>query len=108
MHEIFGKSGWANPKAIATEAGPSTSNEQAILLECSSKNCKNNEGKSNKRKIETIIDNFILDMKEERVEREKKRQAKEALFQDLKDQRERQHREKIEVMQKLFEAIAKK
>nr|XP_012235055.1 PREDICTED: uncharacterized protein LOC105679555 [Linepithema humile] len=80
MHEIFGKSGWANPKAIATEAGPSTSNEEAILLESSSKNCKNNEGKSNKRKIETIINNFILDMKEERAEREKKGKPKKHCF----------------------------
>lgn len=39
MHEIFGKSGWANPKAIATEAGPS--HEEAIPSGSSSKNSKN-------------------------------------------------------------------
>lgn len=55
-----------------------------------------------------LIHNFIFDMKEERAEREKKRQAKKTLFQDLKDQRERHHQEKMKIMQKLFEAIAKK
>lgn len=33
-----------------------------------------------KRKIETIIDTFILDMKEERVEREKKKASQSSIF----------------------------
>ncbi|KYN50243.1 hypothetical protein ALC62_05868 [Cyphomyrmex costatus] len=100
------ENGWANLKDIATEAGPS--NEQNILSESYSKNNKDDERKTNKRKIEAVIDNFISDMKEERVEREKRREAKETLFQELKDQRERQHKEKMEIMEKWLDVIAKK
>lgn len=34
MHEIFGKTDWANPKAIASEAGPY--NEQETVSDDSS------------------------------------------------------------------------
>lgn len=106
MHEIFGKSGWANPKAIATEAGPS--NEEITLPTSCPKSDEHTAGKPKKRKIEDIMGNFISDIKEDRAEKEKKRQAKEAWFQDLQEQRERQHQEKMKMMQNLLEAIAEK
>lgn len=106
MHEILGKTGWANPKAIASEAGPSCS-EQATVSESFGIN-DDNKKKFKKRKIGTIFDDFMSDMKEERAQREEKRKAKEIWFQELKEQRERQHQEKIVMMQKLLESINKK
>lgn len=106
MHEIFGKSGWANPKATASEAGPSIQEE--TLSDESFKSNKRCEGRPVKRKMETIVENLISDIKEEKAEKEKKRQAKEILFHDLKDQRERQHQEKMAMMDKLLQAITKK
>lgn len=105
MHEIFGKSGRAKPKAIASEAGPS--NEQVILCKSVPKD-EHGTGKPKKRKIETIMDNFISNIKEEKAEKEKRREAKAAWLHDLKDQRERQHQERMQMMQKLLEAITKK
>lgn len=104
MHEIFGKTGWANPKAIATEAGPSA--QQAIVSDSLWTN-DDKKKRCNKRKIEAVLNDYISDMKEERTEKEKKKQAKEVL-KKLGKQREKQHKEKIAIMQQFLEAITKK
>lgn len=105
MHEMFGKTGWANPKAIASEAGPC---EQTTVSDSSLTNINDNERKSKKRKIETVVNDLMSDIKEQNAQREEKRKAKETWFQELKEQRERQHQEKIAIMQKLLEIINKK
>lgn len=105
MHEMFGKTGWTNPKAIASEAGPC---EQATVSDSSLTNISDNKRKSKKRKIETVVNDLISDIKEQKAQREEKRKAKETWFQELKEQRERQHQEKIAIMQKLLEVINKK
>lgn len=67
-----------------------------------------NKRKSNKRKIETVLDDFISNIKEEKKQREReKEKLKKHGFKNLKEQRERQHQEKLEIMQKLLEAITK-
>lgn len=105
MHEMFGKTGWANPKAIASEAG---SCEQTTVSDSSLTNINDNKRKSKKRKIETVVNDLMSDIKEQKAQREEKRKAKETWFQELKEQRERQHQEKIAIMQKLLEIINKK
>lgn len=107
MNEIFGKSGWANPKALASEAGPSNK-EIENLSKPFPKSDDNSTEKSKKRKIEVIMDNFISDIKGERIKRDKKRRVKTALLYEIKEQREKQHREKMQMMQNLLEAITKK
>lgn len=106
MHEIFEKTGWANPKAIASEAGPC---EQATVSDSSLTNVNDNkERKSKKRKIETVVNDLMSDIKEQKAQREEKRKAKETWFKEQKEQRERQYQEKIAIMQKLLEVINKK
>lgn len=66
MHKIFQNSGWANPKAIASEAGPSTSQ-----ISSSSEN-ENIKEKSKKRKIKTALED-ILEKKDKQIKREEKK-----------------------------------
>lgn len=54
MHEIFGKSGWASPKALASEAGPSNEKIDNCSTTFPNHDDNNNIGKSKKQKIETI------------------------------------------------------
>lgn len=106
MNEIFGKSGWANPPAVASEAGPDS--QEATASENVSTRGGNSTKNPKKRKRETIMDTFISEMQEERVEKERRREAKAAWFEDLKTQRERHHQEKLQMMQQLFENMIKK
>lgn len=70
MNEIFGKTGWANPKAIASEAGPC--DEQKTVSDSSWTN-NDNKKISKKRKIDTILEDFISEMKDDKIQREKKK-----------------------------------
>lgn len=89
---------------LATEAGPSA--QQAIVSDSLWTN-DDKKKRCNKRKIEAVLNDYISDMKEERTEKEKKKQAKEVL-KKLGKQREKQHKEKIAIMQQFLEAITKK
>lgn len=103
MDELFGKSGWANPIAIASDAGPSS---PANLIDDN----KNDEQPATKKlKSEKVLDEFVKQMKQDRQEREKQREERKlAILQELKDQRENHHKEKMDIMKKFCEAIASK
>lgn len=66
MNEIFEKCGWANPKALASEAGPSTSQ-----VPFSSKN-ENIKEKNKKRKVD-VLDDILEKMKDKQIKREKEK-----------------------------------
>lgn len=71
MYELFGKSGWANPKATASEAGPSSSasstDENINIMEMPL---------TKKPKSEKLLDEFVKQMKQDRQEREKRKEEK--------------------------------
>lgn len=100
MHEIFQKSGWANPAALASEAGPTT-----LQLPFSSKN-ENVQEKSKKRKVETILDD-IEKMKDKQIRKEEEKKENAARFEVLVQQREKQHEGKMTMMKELLHIISK-
>jgi len=107
MHEIFGTSGWANPKALASEAGPLSSKNSNSDKE---NNKDNLSGPSTKKlKMEKALPEFLAQMKQDRQEKEKIREeGKLVALQQLKDQKEKHHQEKMDIMRKFCEAIAGK
>lgn len=62
MDELFGKSGWANPKALAWEAGPSSP-------ATSTDENQNEEPTPKKQKTEKVLDEFMKQLKEDRREK---------------------------------------
>lgn len=101
MHEIFQNSGWANSKAIASEAGPSPSQIS------SSSEKENIKEKSQKRKIETVLDDILEKMKGKQIKREEEKKENLTRFETLMEQRKKQHEEKINMMQQLLDIISK-
>lgn len=92
----------ANPKAIASDAGPSS---PAI----STDENKNEEPVPKKQKSEKVLNEFIKQLKQDRQEREKKKKERKlAILQELKNEKQKQHNEKIDVMKKFCKAIAGK
>lgn len=109
MDELFRKSGWANPIAIASDAGPSS---PANLID---ENKNDEQPAAKKLKSEKVLDEFVKQMKQDRQEREKQREERKlAILQALKEkiiistQRENHHKEKMDIMKKFCEAIAGK
>jgi len=98
MQEIFQKCGWANPKAIASEAGPST-------LSLSSKNENIKENK--KRKVGTALDDILEEMKNKQIRREEEKKENSIRFEALMQQRQKQHEEKMTMIHQLLNAISK-
>jgi len=104
MDELFGKSGWANPKVTASEAGPSSSASSTD----ENKNIRE-EPPTKKSKSEKLLDGFLKQMKQDRQDREnKKEETKLIILQELKEQKEKQHKEKMDIMKKFYEAISGK
>lgn len=101
MHEIFQKSGWANPAALASEAGPTT-----FQVPFSSKN-ENVQEKSKKRKVEAILDDIVEKMKDKQIRKEEEKKENSARFEVLIQQRKKQHEEKMTMMQQLLHIISK-
>jgi len=105
MYELFGKSGWANPKATASEAGPSTSSASSTD---ENRNIRE-ELPTKKSKSEKLLDEFVKQMKQDRQDREtKKEERKLVILRELKEQKEKQHKEKMDIMKKFCEAISGK
>ncbi|XP_039313114.1 uncharacterized protein LOC105203730 isoform X5 [Solenopsis invicta] len=104
MYELFGKSEWANPKATTSEVGPSSSanltNENRNIKEVPV---------TEKSESEKLLNEFVKQMKQDMQEREKiKEERKLIVLQELKEQKEKLHKEKIDIMKKFCEAIAGK
>ncbi|CAL1672277.1 unnamed protein product [Lasius platythorax] len=70
MDELFGKSGWANPKSLASDAGPSSP------ATSTDENKNNEEPATKKLKSEKVLDEFMKQIKQDRQEREKKREER--------------------------------
>lgn len=105
MDELFGKSGWANPKATASEAGPSFSAN--VTNENLNLNIK--EPVTKKLKSDKLLHEFVKEMKEDKHEREKNKETRQLMvLQELKEQKEKQHKEKMDIMKKFCEAITGK
>lgn len=100
MHEIFGKSGWANPKAIASESGPSTSQSSFSL-----KN-DNVEQKNNKRKADTTLNEILQNMKNKQIKKEEDKKETTVRFEKLMQQKDKQHEEKMSIMKQLLHTIS--
>lgn len=81
MHEIFQNSGWANPKAIASEAGPSTSQISPLTENMNIKE------KSKKRKPETALDDILEKMKDKQIKREEEKKENASRFETLMEQK---------------------
>ncbi|XP_034255480.1 uncharacterized protein LOC117653733 [Thrips palmi] len=110
MDEIFGKSGWAEPKALATEAGPGPGPGSSAA------SASDSPPVAKKARAEVLLDKFVEELRRERKEREeakrREKEAKEAAFQKLQMERkslkEQMHRETMEMMRKMTEAITGK
>lgn len=102
MHEMFDKSGWVNPKAIASENGPFTSQ---VSFSSKNDNIENIKQKSKKRKIDTTLDDILQNMKDKQVKKEENKKETAARFEILVQQRNKQHEEKISMMQQLLDTI---
>lgn len=98
MDDLFGKSGWANPKALTSEAGPSSSGP-------TDKNKNEEPATKRLKKSEKALHDFMKQIKEDRQEREKiKSEKKEAILKKIQNEK-KQHEEKMDVMIKFCEAI---
>ncbi|XP_039313227.1 uncharacterized protein LOC113002797 isoform X2 [Solenopsis invicta] len=103
MNELFGKSGWANPKATASDSGPSS------LANSTDENSNIKKPAIKKLKSDKLLDEFVKQMKEDRQEREKKKEERQLIIlQELKEQKEKQHKEKMNIMKTFCEAISGK
>lgn len=102
MYELFGKSEWANSEATASEVGPSSTANSTD---------KNRNIKkvpiTEKSESEKLLDKFVKQMRQDRQKREKiKEERKLVVLQELNEQKEKRHKEKIDIMKKFCEAIA--
>ncbi|XP_039315538.1 uncharacterized protein LOC113002744 isoform X2 [Solenopsis invicta] len=103
MNELFGKSGWANPKATVSDSGPSS------LANSTDENSNIKKPAIKKLKSDKLLDEFVKQMKEDRQEREKKKEERQLIIlQELKEQKEKQHKEKMDIMKTFCEAISGK
>ncbi|KAK0072778.1 hypothetical protein PV326_014126, partial [Microctonus aethiopoides] len=99
MDEIFGSSGWVQPKAVATEAGPKASSST-----CSDEINSNRSHK--KRKASIDIETYLAKMKEEKKvateakqrHREEMMRAKNEKVIEILKQKKEQHQEKMAMM----------
>jgi len=74
MESIFGKKAWLKPASIASSGGISSSGSSSSLLE---KCVSADEPKRKKRRLESLLESFITEIKENKQkEREKKEQQK--------------------------------
>jgi len=88
MYELFRKSGWANPKETASEAGSSASSTDE------NRNIRE-EPPTKKLKSEKLLDEFVKQMKQDRQDREKKKEERKlVILRELKEQKEKQHKRK--------------
>lgn len=85
MNELFGSTGWAQPVATASEAGPA--------------NVASEEPKTTKRKLETILKDSTIDKKKYR---EEKLKIQKENYDRLLEQREKHHREKMTLLQSII------
>lgn len=102
MDEIFQKSGWVNPKAIASEAGPSTSQ---VPLSPKNENIKENK---KKRKIETALDDILENMRNKQIRKEEEKKENISRLEKFMQQKKAQYEEKMTIMQQLLNIISKK
>lgn len=117
MDSLFGEKAWVSPPAIASSEGPAVPN--TLASSSSSSSMDNSEfqesslRKSKKRRVETILDSFISDIrndreqikeekKKEQLEREKKREQR---WENERAERKEMHKETLEVDRSLVHLL---
>jgi len=111
MNSIFGEKAWVAPVSIASSEGPPSPGSSSSLSEKSA----TDEPKPKKRRVESILESFITDIKEskqkEREDREKRRiekiAEKENRQKQIKQEQWEMHKDRMQIHQSLIEILAK-
>lgn len=113
MDEIFGSTGWANPVAVASEAGPasSSSNPEASSPhspEASSSGTPisaTTKQQPKKRRLDSILEKSI---EEKRLMRNERAKEKQQNFDKLIELKKQQHKEKNDILKCILNAMNNK
>lgn len=100
MHEIFGATGWVQPIALASEAGPSIDQPSG----------SGSQVVPQKKSRTTVSENYLKEIRESRnnqlLEKENRRKSREEKreehFQQLIAMKERHHKEKLDLIKQLL------
>ncbi|XP_011168108.2 uncharacterized protein LOC105201688 isoform X1 [Solenopsis invicta] len=113
MDSIFGKKAFVMPSAIASSEGPlkPINVENSAVAESESPSLPSNPCK--KRRVETLLESFIGDIKENREiamakkekERKEREKLKEQRYAERKEEQKKIHEDKMEVQKSLIEIM---
>ncbi|XP_039311757.1 uncharacterized protein LOC105196436 isoform X2 [Solenopsis invicta] len=111
MESIFGEKAWIVPASIASSDGLIVSGSSSSLSE----KTETDEPRLKKRRVESILESFITEMKEnkqkDREDREKQRlekiAEKENRRQQINQEQWTMHKERIQIQQSLIEILSK-
>ncbi|KYN02025.1 hypothetical protein ALC62_07138 [Cyphomyrmex costatus] len=111
MDSIFGKKAWVAPVSIACSDGPvSPSTSSSTISEISI-----DEPKPKKRRVESILESFIMEIKNDKEKERQEREQRRAEKKIKKEERQKQiaqeqwkmHQDKIKLQQSLIDLLNK-
>ncbi|KMQ86384.1 hypothetical protein RF55_14639 [Lasius niger] len=112
MDSIFGEKAWVAPASIASSNGPPSPGSSSSTL---SEKLAADEPKPKKRRVESILESFITEIKEdkqkEREDREQRRAERRAEKEDrckqIRQEKLEMHKDRMQLQQSLIELLAK-
>lgn len=112
MDSIFGEKAWVAPASIASSDGPPSPGSSSSTL---SEKLAADEPKPKKRRVESILESFITEIKEdkqkEREDREQRRAERRAEKEDrckqIRQEKLEMHKDRMQLQQSLIELLAK-
>ncbi|KYN06010.1 hypothetical protein ALC62_03051 [Cyphomyrmex costatus] len=111
MDSIFGKKAWVAPVSIASSDGPvSPSTSSSTISEISI-----DEPKPKKRRVESILESFIMEIKTDKEKERQEREQRRAEKKIEKEERQKQitqeqwkmHQDKMKLQQSLIDVLNK-
>ncbi|XP_011697019.1 PREDICTED: uncharacterized protein LOC105455412 [Wasmannia auropunctata] len=114
IDSILGKKAYITPPAIASSEGPAESTSSTSSSTESIIDSPLSSNPQKKRRVETVLESFIKDIKEEReearikreIERQEFNRLKEERYEKHKEEREQMHKEKIEIQKSLVQILS--
>ncbi|XP_029672379.1 uncharacterized protein LOC115241010 [Formica exsecta] len=108
MDSIFGEKAWIAPASIASNDGPPSPGSSSSTL---SEKLAADQPKPKKRRVESILESFITEIKKdkqkERENREQRRAEKEDRWKQIRQEKMEMHKDRIQLQQSLIELLAK-
>lgn len=103
MGSIFGEKAWVDPVSIANSDNPSSPGS-SNLSQKSLSTMEANELKPKKRRVEPILESFVIEIKEDK---QKEREDREWRRAEKIERQNQMHKEKMQLQQSLLKVLTK-